>query len=234
MGEYKKEYRLLSSDVDLYRRLRLSRLYTMLQEASIAHTTELGMGRDKTLDRGLLWIITVQEARISRLPEYDEDIILSSRPGATMHLFFPRYYKLESRSGETLVEASALWALMEASSRRIVFPEEHGIVIDGEPGPIPRAPRLAAAEAETSFTVPYSYADLNGHMNNTRYLDLAEDIMPPELRAGRIRRIETEYAAEARPGDLITLKYGSTGNTFSLSGETDRRIFRLKTEYWEE
>ena len=60
MSIYSIEYRILSSDTDANRRLRLSRLFTLLQEASIAHTTELGMGREKTLDRGLLWIVTLQ------------------------------------------------------------------------------------------------------------------------------------------------------------------------------
>ena len=69
MSIYRKEYTLLSSDVDAQRRLRLSTLFTMLQEASIAHTTELGMGREKTLDQGLLWIVTLQQASIRRLQD---------------------------------------------------------------------------------------------------------------------------------------------------------------------
>ena len=63
MSVYEKSYRLLSSDVDAQQRLRLSRLFTFLQEASIAHTTALGMGREKTLDKGLLWIVTLQQVK---------------------------------------------------------------------------------------------------------------------------------------------------------------------------
>ncbi|MBQ6235656.1 MAG: hypothetical protein IJK54_07025, partial [Clostridia bacterium] len=82
---YRITYRILSSDTDANRNLRLSRLFTLLQEASIAHTTELGMGREKTLDRGLLWIVTLQRANIARLPVYDETVVLKSWPGKTMH-----------------------------------------------------------------------------------------------------------------------------------------------------
>ena len=71
MSIYSIEYKILSSDTDANRTLRLSRLMTMLQEASIAHTTALGMGREMTLDRGLLWIVTLQQAKITRLPVYD-------------------------------------------------------------------------------------------------------------------------------------------------------------------
>ena len=113
------ERRLLlrSQDVDMHRRLRLSNLFTLLQEASIRHTEDLGMGRDKTLDKGILWIVGMQRANILRMPEYDEQIVIRSWPGQTMHLFFPRYYRIENEAGELLVEASALWMLINEETR---------------------------------------------------------------------------------------------------------------------
>ena len=41
----RQEFMLRSKDVDLHRRLRTSRLFELLQEASIRHTEQLGMGR---------------------------------------------------------------------------------------------------------------------------------------------------------------------------------------------
>ena len=134
MSVYRKEYTLLSSDVDAARRLRLSRLFTMLQEASIAHTTALGMGREKTLDKGLLWIIVQMSVQVKRLPLYDEKVRLLSWPGKTLHLYFPRFYRLEDENGECLLEGSALWGLMDQATRHIIFPEEHGIRIRAEKG----------------------------------------------------------------------------------------------------
>ena len=100
---YLRQFRVLSSDVDMSRSLRLSILFTLVQEAAIAHTIELGVPRQKTLDRGLLWVVTQYRARIYRLPQYDEDVRLVSWPGRTMHLFFPRYFRLEGLEGELLI-----------------------------------------------------------------------------------------------------------------------------------
>ena len=101
--------KLRSKDVDMFRRLRSSELFKLLQEAAIRHTEELGMGREKTLDKGILWVVLMQKAEIIRMPVYDEEILLKSWPGKTMHLLFPRYYSLETTEGETLVRASAIW-----------------------------------------------------------------------------------------------------------------------------
>ena len=48
---YTERLTLRSRDVDMFRRLRTSELFKLLQEASIRHTEQLGMGRDKTLDK---------------------------------------------------------------------------------------------------------------------------------------------------------------------------------------
>ena len=55
----------------MYRRLRISTMFEWFQEGSITHTEELGCGREKTLDKGLLWVVTLQRAEIGRLPLYD-------------------------------------------------------------------------------------------------------------------------------------------------------------------
>lgn len=236
MSIYQIDYTILSSDTDANRRLRLSRLFTMLQEASIAHTTALGMGREMTLDRGLLWIVTLQQARIRRLPEYDETVRLRSWPGKMMHLLFPRYYRIEDQKGGALVEASALWALMDRKTRRVVFPELFGVKIrgvhTGKEIPLPAAPKAPSAAEESTFTVPYSYVDLNGHMNNTRYFDLAEDRMPEAFHGRPIVGIQTEYAKEAREGDTILLKSEASPDAYLLTGEQNgTKLFRLSLTY---
>jgi acyl-ACP thioesterase len=235
MSIYREELLLRSKDVDLHRNLRLSRLFELLQEASIRHTEQLGMGREKTLDRGLLWVLLMQRAEILRMPEYDEEIFLKTWPGDTMHLLFPRYYMVGTAKGEILIRASALWSLVDAKSRKVIFPEKYGIRIPGEsgdekialPGSIPKP----EAEAEQIFTVPYSFVDLNGHMNNTRYFDLAEDCIGAAAAGCVLRKIETEYTNEAPFGEKLLLRWQKREDGFLLSGEGEKPVFRMRLAY---
>ena len=236
MSVYQRELRLRNRDVDLYRRLRGSTMFELMQEASIRHTEELGMGREMTLDRGLLWVVTLQRAEIARMPEYDECVTLESWPGQTMHLLFPRYCRLLDAGGETLVSASALWALVDSETRRMVFPDRYGVRIDGvvtgHEIALPSPPRRAEGEDRLSFTVPFSYVDLNGHMNNTRYFDLADDFLPPASEGRALRELTVEYANEARLGETINVtRERAEDGAFYLSGETGRKIFRMRFVY---
>jgi len=235
MSVFTTTLRLRNKDVELHRRLRTSNLFELMQEASIRHTEELGMGREMTLDRGLLWMVTLQRAEITRMPEYDEVITLESWPGDTMHLLFPRYYRVLDEAGNVLVSASALWALVDQETRRMVFPDRYGVVIEGEKTgneiALPSPPLRAKEGAVSSFMVPYSYVDLNGHMNNTRYFDLAEDRIPAAAEGCLLRSISVEYANEAKLGDELSVIVERQENVYRISGDTEKKIFRMEFLY---
>ena len=234
MSVFREELLLRSKDVDMFRRLRTSELFRLLQEASIRHTELLGMGRDKTLDRGILWVLLMQRAEIARMPEYDERVVLKSWPGKTMHLLFPRYYSLETAEGEPLLKASALWSLVDQKTRKVVFPEKYGVVIEGvvtgEEIAMPGAVAKADCDRERDFTVPYSFVDLNGHMNNTRYFDLAEDCVGAAAAGRLLKSVAVEYQNEARLDETLRLRWGGEGSVY-LCGETERPVFRMRLEY---
>ena len=235
MSVYREELLLRSKDVDMFRRLRTSELFRLMQEASIRHTEQLGMGREKTLDKGLLWILLQQRAEIARMPEYDERIVLKSWPGRTMHLLFPRYYSMETAEGEPLLKASALWGLVDAGTRKMIFPERYGVeiegVVTGEEIALPAAPATIGCTRERRFVVPYSYVDINGHMNNTRYFDLAEDTLPAAAEGRRLRSVAIEYNNEARCGEELRLSWGSAGDDWYLTGEAEKCVFRMRLGY---
>jgi acyl-ACP thioesterase len=176
-----------------------------------------------------------QRAEIARMPEYDERIVLKSWPGKTMHLLFPRYYRVLDEAGNTLVSASALWALVDQQTRRMVFPDRYGVVIEGEKTgreiALPSPPPRAKEGPVSAFTVPYSYVDLNGHMNNTRYFDLAEDRIKSAAEGRPLRSIAVEYANEARLGDELRVTVEHEGCVYRVSGDTEKKIFRMEFVY---
>lgn len=195
-------YRVKSTDVTILRTMRLSTLLKLSQEATVRHTTLLGMGREFTLDRGLLWVITQQELKINRLPAYDEEITIKTRPGKQLHLFFPRYTEFISE-GQVLVEIKTLWILIDEKTRKAVFPDKYGIHIEGmsNPNDFP-LPRIKSPSGEPEIKrnskALYSECDLNGHINNSRYFDICDDLLGKEdhEKFSHDFRINAEYSEE--------------------------------------
>ena len=83
---YTRDWKVLASDVDRYQHLRMSRIFQLLQELSIAHTEELGFPRETTLDRGMLWVISRMQVELMRPISYDEKICMTSSPEKMLHM----------------------------------------------------------------------------------------------------------------------------------------------------
>lgn len=234
-GIYQKKMQIKSSEADAARRLSPGALFTMFAEAAIAHTTELGAGREKTLDRGYLWVLAYQRVFISRMPAYDETVTLTSWPGRRMRTLFPRYNRITDPAGNVLVNASAVWTLLNEKDRTVPNPEEIGVdvpgtVLGGEAA-FPCSPKVSREGAVDLFRVPYSFVDLNGHLNNARYPGLAWDRMPAAFRERAVREIQAEYAGEVRLDETVRLISHTEDDAFTLlmtdeAGE--RTLFKMR------
>ena len=233
MELYRKEIKILSSCCDYKRKLRLSELLKFTQEASIEHTTLMGMGREKTLDKGLLWIVSKQHYEISSLPSYDDAIELLSYAGETRFILLPRHYEITlASSNEPLIKGSAIWGLIDEKSRQPILPLEHGIEIipyvTGREIDIPLGIKVPPLEKEGEIEAKYSCCDLNGHLNNASYIDVVMDLIPLDYLNGHEPRIlDVIYKKEIRLGEKVALKYGQKEDVWYFSSE----YFVIKIEF---
>ncbi|MBR6089284.1 MAG: hypothetical protein IKP86_05070 [Anaerolineaceae bacterium] len=223
--EYRKTLDLKAEHVDCFRRLRLSVLMRLFQECCIAHTEELGMGREKTLDRGFLWVINSETIEISRLPEYDEQITLVCSPGKTLHFFFPRRMSVLDRSGTEIIRIGAVWSLIDIRTRKWIDPGGEGIVIHGEDLPddvkTPLSlPRREPQNITADLCASYSLVDINGHVNNAGYMDLVLDRLSfTELGTLSVKTVRCLFRKEIPPGTTFPIEWGRLGSTLYFQNE---------------
>lgn len=228
---------LLADDVTMQRNLRPSVLMRWLQEASIAHTEALGAGRAKTLDKGALWVVCRVRLEIENLPCYDETVTLSSWAGDTMRVLFPRYYEMTDESGTPLVKASAVWLLMDAKKRKMVFPENYDVVVPGirtgREIPLSFGVSLGEQEKTKRFKVAYSQVDINRHMNNAKYLDCMEDVLGKDfLDTHMLKTLEIEFKSEIKYGASVRLEYTIDEDFVTMIGFVrNRPCFELKASF---
>lgn len=238
MEIFERTFQVAQTDADSRGLLRLQALFALQERAALDHAAACGFGMDRTFARGLLWIIALQQARITRLPASGETVHLHTWPGPWRHVLAPRFSRLTDEHGGLLVESSALWGLMDAETRSLVPPAKHGIVlpetVTGLEPPLPRPIRRLAPSQQARWTVPPEALDQNGHVNNTRYVALAESLLPPARRAQTPLCVRAEYAGEALLGQTLALSVAETAQTFFVSGtqaDGGQRVFRVEFSY---
>jgi acyl-ACP thioesterase len=181
------------------------------------------MGKEKTLDKGILWVISRMSFNIVDLPKYDAVLNLFTFPIKRQHCFFPRYYKVKNIFGKTIIEGEAIWALIDKDTRTIVDPVKNNIMIKSYPFEKELGVSLTfpVKECKNNFfyTVKTSDLDLNNHMTNTRYSDLIIDLLPSSFYKNKmIKSFAISFFKEIDEGENIKLSYSYDNNYLFVRG----------------
>jgi acyl-ACP thioesterase len=208
-------------------------LFRLIQEVSAAHCRTLGYGEPVMEEKGLMWVIVRHGVELQRSPVPGELLCFRTWPGPTRHGMCPRWYRIEDAAGALVISGCAIWSVVDRRSRKMVVPAERGVEIPAQVTGLesrrPAAPGKLPLTESAEFRVDASVLDENGHMNNTRYYDLAEGCLGTRGRA--LAGACAEYLAEAREGDLLRLQWGREGDRFFLAGELDGPAFRMELRY---
>ena len=233
---YKKKYYIGSNDVDQFFDLKLPSFFKMMQDISTEHAELIGIGKETTLDKGLFWVITRIEIEITRMPKYLENVYLITYPGDNMRFMFPRYFRLEDEKGNCLMKASSLWMVLDRANHRISLnpfpevklPEEH------MPDELPLPNKVVDQEGVEveKRKVRYCDIDLNGHLNNTKYIDYIIDIHDSDFyKNHKIKHFLINYEKEIIDNNVLTL-LTNNGNPEVIKGKLeDKTSFIAQIDY---
>ena len=232
MNTYREKFEIAAEG------LSTRRLFWMLQESAGHHSTALGYSEQRMEELGVMWVVIRYVVNCERWPRPGETVTVETWPGQTRHGFCPRYYRFFGAEGEALLEASATWAVVDRESRKMVVPHERGVDIEAAEQPIRTGLgtpiRRPVTDRERRFVVPEEYLDVNGHMNNTTYFDLAESCLGVSARQRGLRQGRAEYINEALCGEEMSVRWGYDGEKYTVTGDADSGpVFRMQLTYEE-
>ena len=214
-----------ATHTDFHARLRPGALLEMMQEMAGAHAEKLGIGRQMLLDMNLVWVLTRLEVRMSRWPSFGETLTVETFPMPNRRWFFPRYFIFRDGEGNQIGCAGSLWVLLDINERRMVRPDPVIALIPDNsdltaPLGLPATVEECASEAVVAQHTPvYTDLDMNGHVNNTRYLDWCCNALGIDtLRALELAEFSVNFNQEVLPGNDVRTELRRGGDCFSYSG----------------
>ncbi len=220
---YSETFEVRATDCDVQRRMRMSALFVAMQEGGERHALALGIGYDAMMARGLFFALTRIHVRCVRAPRCGERVIHTTWPGTANRFFCPRYHTFTLEDGTPLLGAAALWVMLDMHARKIVSPKSTDLVFpDTSAIPVPvelpmRLPALGETTAHTLRTPMYSDYDVNGHVNNTRYIAWMCDALGGEaLRDHYIGELIAGYEKEIREPRPLSLSLSHDGDAFTF------------------
>lgn len=207
---YRQTFPVTDMEVDRYGRLRPSAILYYAQEIAGQHCELLRLDYDTLAQRRLFWAVTRQRVLIDRLPVWGEKLTVETWPMPTTRVTYPRSTVAYDAQGNEVFRAIGLWVLMDLDTRAMILPGKSGILVDGTlRGTEIASPRSLLPKPlreNLCRAVCFTDLDRNGHMNNTRYLDWIDDLLPSGFhREHPAREFTVCYLTEAREGQRLEL-----------------------------
>ncbi len=229
-------------EVDAFGTLAVPALSGYLSEVAALHATELGVGLDALMARGLTWVLTRQRIENPIPVRLGDTIEIETWPSGVDRLAAVREFVVR-RGDEEVARATTQWLVLDLATRRPVRPAE---VLDARLAQAPPAPavplspgklpELRAWEAQKRFHVRYSDIDVNLHVTNTSYVAWAVEAVPKDLwQSSRLASVEVQFIAETHHGAAILSRIAPTADgalAHAIVREEDgKELARLVTRW---
>lgn len=207
---YKEKIVITSNDVDKFLNLKVSSFFKYFQQVSTKHSEIIKVGTADTIDKGMCWVIIRMEVKIYDYPKMNEEVVVTTHPGEVKMFLFPRYYEMYDKKGKLLASSSSIWVVLDSKTRRVLnkpfgdrkFPSE----TSKDDIELPEKIKIGELQKVEDRVVRYSDIDLNGHLNNTKYIDYILDTKETGyFDKNIIKRIAVNYDKELREGETVSL-----------------------------
>ena len=207
---YQMKMKIPFDMADMNGHIKLPDVILLSLQVSGMQSIELGVS-DKTIleDYNLVWIITDYDIEVARLPHFAEEITIETEALSYNRLFCYRRFTIYDEAGQELIHMMATFVLMDRDSRK-VHAFEPEIVVPYQSDfdkKLIRGPKYESLEELVSkdYHVRFYDLDMNGHVNNSKYLDWIFEVMGADFLTHYIpKKINLKYVKEVRPGGVIT------------------------------
>lgn len=237
---YKEELKLGFDMCDVKLDVKLPHLISYCLGLSGRQTELLQMSDQKVLDDNhLIWIITDHELTLDRLPRFGDTITIETEPFAYNKLFCYRRFTIFDQDHQQMAEIITHFALMDPDTRKVaqiptdlVQPFESDFVKK-----LRRTPKIKTLEnpKEKIYNVRYYDLDMNGHVNNGKYLDWIYDVMSYDfLSKHRPVAIQLRYIKEVSPDGTIVSRYEQDQLTTTHDITADGNLHAQAIIQWKE
>ncbi len=202
-----KEHTIDFFDVDFRFNITVEATARLFQNMATTHSSSIGAGHEFLYENGVVWFLHRLEMEFLNYPVLGDEIKMS-----TWHRGFKRYkgfreYLMESSKGVPLVKGTSVWIFYDLEKKRIskipdFISQQYEIcddkLFDSQIDEWNACGKINP-EATIETDLRYSDFDINGHVNNTVYIGLLENLYHRTLNESDekpIKNIKIRYTRE--------------------------------------
>ncbi len=238
---YCSDKRITLSHCDYYGRLKFSELLVLLSDCATEDYNRRGLPYRVLEAAGVVFLVSKMSIKFFEDIKGDSVITLKTWEASIEGVKFNRFFDICNEDGRVIAQARTVWLAVNPNTRKIIRPSAY---------PFPEYIRANEKEVECmecgKIKLPeeqrelgerravFSDIDVNGHVNNTRYIAFAEDCLPDDFMSQHVSDIRINFVNEARLGDVLHFTGGIDRETKKIVvvGKKDDGITSFECEFY--
>lgn len=202
-------------DVALDNKVTNTALLSYLEDAGGVHSNLVGFGLNDIPNVKRSWVLLGWKIEIFERPKYGDKISIKTWSRGIEKLYAYRDFEILDENKEVIGIATSKWVLVDIENGKIsrIDPkvceaytvEERKVFEEVDLGKLVE-PNLYIDSA--MFTVNRSLIDVNNHLHNIYFMDIANEVLPMEIyRNADFKWIQMMCKKEIKLGDTVKVFY---------------------------
>jgi acyl-CoA thioesterase FadM len=224
---YEERFKVRHYHVDSNGHLKPSFLFMILQETAGEHHTAVQDSLLKLYHQGYGWVLLQAIYEFESLPRYGQHLLIRTWISEIGTIKAKREYEIILNEEKIIGKAQKLWAFIDVHSKRpTALPDSIREKWDVVPKTlfekVPRPQMLKEYEQSAKICTRKSDLDINGHVNNLRYLEWLNESMPEEFSDKGIIKLNARFLKESVYPEILIAKSKIIGQNkvlFSIEKE---------------
>ena len=202
-------------DVGEGNRISNKALIEALSNAANVHGLMVGQSTGEKDISHLSWVVLNWKLKVTDRPGACEIIEVATWGRSYKGLVAGRDYEITDSKGKVIGKATSEWVAINPDTGRPIklkpeqiegYQMEEGRVNFPDFRFSKQVPEMTVLN-RIEFKVIKSMIDMNGHVHNASYIDLAEEVLPEGIDKLLFNDIEVCYRKEIKPGETVIIEY---------------------------
>lgn len=205
-------------------------LLGFLEDIAGMHSNIAGFGLNNIEETGLTWILLNWKVKVFKRPIYGDNILVKTWARDTTKFYTYRDFEVFDSDNNKIAIATTKWVLMDAKtmslmkiSNDVIAPYEIETkkVFKNEPEPN-KLVQPNEFMLEQDYVVQRKDIDINHHVHNITYLDIAYEVLPEDIYENiSFDSFEIMYKKGTTFGETIKCFYSKVGSSHFVVMKTE-------------
>lgn len=228
---YTNNYKIGLEDIGVNNEATNKALIEIMEDVSALHSASIGYGVFEIETKRKAWMILDWKVKIIKRPKYDDEIIAETWSRKVHRIYAYRDFRLKDKDGNVIAIGTSRWIFVDIDRRRPVKLTEDIInLYNPEPDKSVFEEEIEDIKYEDFFFKKDYYIqrrdiDMNNHMHNLSYLDMAYEILPDEIYKNKVfDNIRIVYKKEIVYGERVECYYKEEDNKYIVTAKSNDKL----------